>query len=146
MKSGESHGTMTVSLREIGLAVKRLQWRHHREGNARLAEIGLSLPQWDVLRHAAANPEASGHELAVLTFQSDQAFGTMANRMIAKGLLVRVQGHGRAMHYRLTPAGEDARRAGAAILDEVMTGSIGQLSPTEQATLHSLLVKATGRL
>lgn len=134
-----------VSLQDVGLAVKRLQWRHHREANTRLAEIGLSLPQWDVLRHAAANPEAPGHVLAVLTFQSDQSFGTMANRMIAKGLLKRVQGHGRAIHHRLTPAGEEARRAGAAIMDQVLTDSVGKLSRAERATLHKLLVKAAGQ-
>jgi hypothetical protein len=66
---------------EIGLSVKRLQWRHHRAANAALAPLGLSLVQWDALRHLHGNPEASLHDLAGLTFQTDQSFGTLAGRM-----------------------------------------------------------------
>jgi hypothetical protein len=33
------------------------------------------------LHHLHANPDASLHDLAQLTFQSDQAFGTLAGRM-----------------------------------------------------------------
>ena len=71
-----------ITLQEVGLAVKRLQWRHHREANSRLAAIGLSLPQWDVLRHLKANPDASLHRLAGLTFQTDQSFGALAGRAL----------------------------------------------------------------
>jgi len=58
-----------------GLAVKRLQWLHHRTASTRLATIGLSLAQWDVLRHLRENPEASLHTLVEPTFQTDQSVG-----------------------------------------------------------------------
>ena len=48
-------------LEEVGLALKQLQWRHHREPNQRLASVGLSLVQWDVSRHLAKQPDASLH-------------------------------------------------------------------------------------
>jgi hypothetical protein len=32
-------------LQDVGLAVKRLQWRHHREANTRPGAIGLPLHQ-----------------------------------------------------------------------------------------------------
>src|ERR1700761_8507350 len=95
----------TVHLQDVGLAVKRLQWRHHRAASARLGEIGLSLPQWDVLRNLHAHPDASLHKLAGLTFQTDQSMGALAARMIARGLLARAAGPGRAVRHRLTPAG-----------------------------------------
>jgi DNA-binding MarR family transcriptional regulator len=133
---------MTTSLAEVGLAVKRLQWRHHREASTRLAAIGLSLPQWDVLRHLDASPDASLHALAELTFQTDQSMGALASRMIDHGLLERRTGPGRAVRHRVTPAGERARRAGAEIMRGVFAQSLGALSEADLRTLHRLLVAA----
>ncbi|MGI5133026.1 MarR family winged helix-turn-helix transcriptional regulator [Pseudonocardia sp. CA-107938] len=136
---------MSVHLRDIGLAVKRLQNRHHRAANRRLtAELGLSLPQWDALRHLGEHPDASLHDLAELTFQTDQAMGTLASRMIANGLIERVDGPGRAVRHRLTQRGETARTAGAAVLDAVLADSLGALTDDERTTLHNLLIKAGG--
>ena len=132
-----------VSLQDVGLAVKRLQWRHHREANGRLlAEVGLSLPQWDVLRHLHERPGASLHDLAQLTFQTDQSMGTLASRMIERGWLERVTGPGRAVRHAITPAGERARRAGSDIMDEVLAESVGSLSPADRVTLYRLLAAA----
>jgi len=133
---------METSLAAVGLAVKRLQWHHHREASCRLAEIGLSLPQWDVLRHLHERPDASLHDLAVLTFQTDQSMGSLAARMIERGLLERRPGAGRAVRHRLTGAGDQARQAGAAIVSEVLERSLGTLSPDDLRTLHRLLLAA----
>jgi DNA-binding MarR family transcriptional regulator len=131
-----------TSLQDAGLAVKRLQWRHHREANRRLAGVGLSLVQWDVLRHLHAHPAASLHTLAELTFQTDQSMGELAKRMIDRGLLERAPGPGRAVRHRLTETGEQARAAGGEVVNGVLGESLGRLSPDELATLHALLVKA----
>ncbi|WP_306209090.1 MarR family winged helix-turn-helix transcriptional regulator [Actinoplanes sp. RD1] len=135
---------MSSSLQQVGLAVKRLQWRHHREANRRLAPLGLSLVQWDTLRHLHLNPGASLHRLAELTFQTDQSMGELARRMVDRGLLERVEGPGRKVQHRLTATGDEARRAGGEAVDEVLTGSLGQLSADERETLHRLLRKAAG--
>lgn len=131
-----------TTLQEVGLAVKRLQWRHHRESNTRLASIGLSLVQWDVLRHLAATPDASLHRLAELTFQTDQSMGELAKRMINRGLLERVDGTGRPARHRLTTEGERVRAAGADIVDGVLADSLGHLSARDLTTLHALLLQA----
>lgn len=131
-----------LTLQDVGLAVKRLQWRHHRAANTRLLRIGLSLPQWDVLRHLDANPDASLHRLAELTFQTDQSMGAMAGRMIERGLLERVEGPGRAVRHRLTPAGQDLRQKGSDLVNEVLADTLGQLSEAELSILHTLLIKA----
>ncbi|HXT87783.1 MAG TPA: MarR family winged helix-turn-helix transcriptional regulator [Trebonia sp.] len=132
------------SLGQVGLAVKRLQWRHHRTGNERLAELGVSLVQWDVLRHLSQQPDASLHALAELTFQTDQSMGTLAARMIQRGLIERVPGPGRAVHHQLTPRGREVNTAGAAILDGVLDETLGQLTPQERADLYRLLLRAAG--
>ncbi|MET9254628.1 MarR family winged helix-turn-helix transcriptional regulator [Streptomyces sp. NPDC003717] len=134
---------MTPSLQDVGLAVKRLQWRHHRENNRALgAATGLSLVQWDVLRHLHQRPDASLHALAQLTFQTDQSMGELARRMADRGLITRQEGAGRAVRHHLTEEGEAAYRAGAEVVEGVLTATLGRLSPGELATLHELLLKA----
>jgi len=133
---------VSTSLQDVGLALKRLQWRHHRTANDRLAALGVSLVQWDVLRHLAQQPDASLHALAELTFQTDQSMGTLATRMIQRGLIERVPGPGRAVRHRLTARGTEVQRAGAVIIDDVLAETVGTLSGTELADLHRLLLRA----
>jgi DNA-binding MarR family transcriptional regulator len=133
----------TPRLEEVGLALKQLQWRHHREANRRLASVGLSLVQWDVLRHLAKQPDASLHALAELTFQTDQSMGALARRMVERGLIERVHGPGRPARHQLTPAGQHARDAGGRVMADVLASTLGQLSPGQLATLHQLLRQAS---
>ena len=137
-------GCVSPSLQEIGLAVKRLQWRHHREANRRLVEHGLSLVQWDVLRHLHQQPDATLHTLAKLTFQTDQSMGTLAKRMIERGLLKRADGPGRATRHELTGEGERAFEAGSLVVESVLAETIGTLPEAERAVLHELLIRAAG--
>ena len=130
------------SLQDVGLAIKRLQWQHHRTADRRLLTLGLSLPQWDVLRQLALHPDASLHELAQLTFQSDQSMGAMAGRMIERGLLERVDGPGRAVRHRATPEGERLRTEGAGVLDDTFINTIGLLTAAELTELYRLLTAA----
>jgi DNA-binding MarR family transcriptional regulator len=135
---------VSTTLQEIGLAVKRLQWQNHTEATKLLADLGVSLPQWDVLRRLHEVPDASLHDLAQLTFQTDQSMGSLATRMIARGLITRVEGPGRAIRHKPTPEGERLRKAGAEILESVLTSSVGSLSAAERETLLRLLTKAIG--
>jgi DNA-binding MarR family transcriptional regulator len=127
------------ALRDTGLMVKRLQMRHHRGMNAALADLGVSLVQWDALRHLHENPGASLHDLAQLTFQTDQAFGTLAARMEKRGLIERVPGPGRAVRHRITPEGERVREAGTALVEDVLEASLAALSPAQRETFAQLL-------
>ena len=130
---------MTRSIHEIGLAVKRLQARHHRAIDTELAPLDISLVQWDALRHLAQNPDASLHALAQLTFQSDQSFGALAARMIDRGLIERVPGPGRAVRHRLTDKGHALQRTGGDIVGRVLTASFSPLTPAQLTTFDALL-------
>ena len=136
---------MRQDLGEIGLSVKRLQVRHHRTANERLAPLGLSLVQWDALRHLHENPEASLHDLAQLTFQTDQSFGTLAARMIDRGFIERVPGPGRAVRHRLTDKGEDLRQQAGEVVRAVLTESFSALTDAELQTFGDLLARVLGR-
>ena len=81
------------------------------------------------------------HLLAQLTFQSDQAFGTLAGRMIENGLIERVASPGRAAHHRLTEKGYQLRRAGEHIVDRVLADSFSGLTPAQLATFDKLLFR-----
>ncbi|MFD5825908.1 MarR family winged helix-turn-helix transcriptional regulator [Lentzea sp. NPDC060358] len=124
---------------EVALAVKRLQHRHHRALSRALAPLGLSLVQWDVLRHLHRHPDASLHDLAVLTFQTDQSFGTLAARMADRGLIERLPGPGRPVRHRLTEEGERLRVAGQELADGVVDLSFRHLSATQVQQLGELL-------
>jgi DNA-binding MarR family transcriptional regulator len=135
---------MTYRPSEVALAVKRLQYRHHRALSRALAPLGLSLVQWDTLRHLDREPDASLHDLAVLTFQTDQSFGSLATRMADRGLIERVPGPGRAVRHRLTDEGERLRAEGQGIVDGVVTSSFRDLSATQVDQLGELLAAALG--
>lgn len=134
---------MGPSLQDLGLAVKHLQWLHHRETNRRLrTSTGLSLTQWDVLGYLVREPDASLHDLAVRASQTDQSMGELVRRMVERGLLVRVDGPGRAIRHGVTAEGRAAYEAGSDIADGVLVRTVGSLTADEQASLLSMLARA----
>jgi DNA-binding MarR family transcriptional regulator len=113
--------------------------RHHLALNEALAPLGLTIVQWDALRHISEQPDASLHDLAQLTFQSDQSFGTLAARMIERDLIERVAGPGRAVHHRLTDRGATLRAAGADVVVRVLAKSFAPLSTDQLAAFDETL-------
>ena len=135
---------MPSDLQPLGLAIKRVQHRHHRTLDAALIEIGTTLAQWDALRAIARHPESSSHKLAGLTFQTDQSFGALANRMVDRGLIRRVAGEGRAILHYLTAEGEAMLAAGHAVADRMLAASFAPLDKSERKQLQALLAKLLG--
>ncbi|MEN0084674.1 MAG: MarR family winged helix-turn-helix transcriptional regulator [Leifsonia sp.] len=134
---------MTVELEALGLAIKRAQYRNHRTMDAALRPVGISLVQWDALRAIARMPEASGHDLAAATFQSDQAFGTLANRLVERGLIVRTPGRGRRIVHELTDAGRAALEEGHAVAADVLDELFAPLDEAQRAALLETLGRLT---
>jgi len=95
--------------------------------------------QWDALRAVDRMPSASGHDLAVATFQSDQAFGTLANRLVDRGLVTRTAGRGRRIEHTLTDEGRAALAGGQAVAEEVLDGLFLPLEEDDRRTLLRLL-------
>ena len=135
---------MPSDLQPLGLAIKRVQYRHHRTLDAALIEVGTTLAQWDALRAIARHPESSSHKLAGLTFQTDQSFGALANRMVDRGLIRRVAGEGRAILHHLTPEGEAMLAAGHGVADRLLAASFAPLNKAERQQLQALLAKLLG--
>ncbi|WP_242863075.1 MarR family winged helix-turn-helix transcriptional regulator [Curtobacterium luteum] len=99
----------------------------------------MTLVQWDALRAIDRMPDASGHELAQATFQSDQAFGTLASRLVDRGLITRTAGRGRRVEHALTEDGRAALEAGRRTTAVVLAELFSPLSASQQADLEQLL-------
>jgi DNA-binding MarR family transcriptional regulator len=133
---------MTTELEALGLSIKRLQYRHHRSMELQLARVGTTLAQWDALRAIDAEPGASAHSLATVTFQSDQSFGTLAHRLENQGLIERLPGTGRRIEHRLTEQGSRMLAAGYPIAAGVLSASFAALSENQRAMLYQLVNRA----
>lgn len=134
---------MPVDLEELGRSVKAAQHRQHRTLDAALAPLGTTLVQWDALRAIGARSGASGHELAQATFQTDQAFGTLATRLETQGLIERRAGEGRRIDHRLTPAGSAMLLRANQVADRIRTEIFAPLDETDREVLQALLDKLT---
>ena len=132
---------MSVELQALGRAIKQAQYRHHRQLDMRLAAVGTTLAQWDALRAIECQPGASAHDLALFTFQSDQAFGTLANRLLAQHLIERRPGQGRRLEHHLTPAGQALLAAAHPVANEVLGESFAELTEEERGALLGLLLR-----
>ncbi|MDH6455220.1 MULTISPECIES: MarR family winged helix-turn-helix transcriptional regulator [unclassified Streptomyces] len=134
---------MRGELQELGRAVKQAQYRQHRALDSALQAVGTTLAQWDALRAIGNSPGASARELASATFQTEQAFGTLAGRLTAQNLVERRPGHGRRIEHHLTPAGEQVLAAGHKVADEVLDDCFSALPAADRATLLNLLRRLT---
>lgn len=123
----------------LGRAVKQVQWRHHRALDARMRSIGSTIVQWDVLRALERQPDASAHDLAQATFQSDQSLGVMMRNMERKGLVERRPVRGRRLEHRVTEAGAAVLEQGHRFAAEVLDASFGALDAGERQQLLALL-------
>jgi len=130
---------MSKNLEALGRAVKQVQHRQHRTLEAALAPLDTTVVQWDAMRAIARLPGASAHDLAVATFQSDQAFGTLANRLEAAGMITRRPGTGRRIEHALTPTGERKLAEGSAIAERVRKELFAPLGDADRATLQRIL-------
>ncbi|MEU6479435.1 MarR family winged helix-turn-helix transcriptional regulator [Streptomyces sp. NPDC047017] len=132
---------MAVEPQILGRAVKAVQYRQHRALDSRLASVGSTLAQWDALRAISRTPGASARELAAATFQSEQAFGTLAGRLVAQRLVDRRPGHGRRIEHHLTSEGERLLEAGHEVADSVLAECFEALTASEREVLLELLRK-----
>lgn len=134
---------MHGELQELGRAVKQAQYRQHRALDSALQAVGTTLAQWDALRAISRSPGASARELAAATFQTEQAFGTLAGRLTAHDLVERRPGHGRRIEHHLTPTGEQVLAAGHKVADHVLADCFSALPGPDRATLLGLLQRLT---
>ncbi|WP_028045805.1 MarR family winged helix-turn-helix transcriptional regulator [Cellulomonas sp. URHE0023] len=136
---------MTTDLALLGHALKRAQYRNHRTMDAALRDVGVSLVQWDALRAIDRMPDASSHDLAVATFQSDQAFGTLATRLVERELILRSAGRGRRLVHTLTDTGRAALKGGHEVAAGVLEELFAPLDEEQRSDLMQALAALTAQ-
>lgn len=135
---------MQPSLQPLAQSLKRAQWRDHRALDSALHGVGTTLVQWDALRAIDARPGASGHELAEATFMSDQAFATLATRLLTAGLVERRPGGGRRQEHHLTGEGRRVLAEGGRVVDQTLAHLFAPLDADERRRLQALLDSLVG--
>jgi DNA-binding MarR family transcriptional regulator len=131
-----------VALQDLGRAVKQLQYRHHRGMDRKLRQVGTSLAQWDALRAIATRPNSSSHALAEMTFQTDQSFVALANRLLKRGMIERLPGPGRAIRHTLTARGQETLRKGHEVVGPVLESSFAPLTSRQREDFYRLIGRA----
>lgn len=119
MSTWPYNSLMDQDLERLARLLKQAQYRQHRAIDAALVEIGTTIVQWDALRAIASAPGASAHALAAASFQTDQAFGVLAQRLLARRLIERSPGKGRRIEHRLSAEGQRLLSDGNRIVDRV---------------------------
>lgn len=127
---------MDSELERLGRVVKQAQHRQFRAIETALNAIGTTLVQWDALRAIGTQPRASAHELALATFQTDQAFSTLGARLAAQDLIDRRNGAGRRIEHRLTAKGEKLLATANIVADRVRSELY---APVPKSDRHELL-------
>lgn len=130
---------VSTPLQDLARSIKLLQHRHRRLMDIRLAEMGTTLVQWDALRAISGNPNASSHDLAETTFQTDQSFGALAARLTERGLIIRTPGKGRVLCHSLTKDGLAVLDRASEAVNDVLSESFAPLAESERTVLLSLV-------
>ena len=94
------------------------------------------------MRCAPSPPQPSGasaHRLALATFQTDQAFGYLANRLETQCMIERRAGEGRRIEHRLSPRGKEMLAAGNVVAEAVRNALYADLPKADRRTLAALL-------
>ncbi len=122
-----------------GVLLRQVHQRKHQAIDAALAPRGTSMSQYVVLLAIAEHPDASSHEVAVHTAQTDQSVGAMLRRLVDDGLVERTHGNGRIYRHRLSARGRELVERCEGPVRTVLAEEFSALSAEEVAQLRELL-------
>lgn len=91
----------------LGYLLRQAQAAFRQAGDAALADLGLTLPQFALLALAGAYGPVSGAALARLSLQTPQTVDAVLKNLARAGFVARAPDpvHGRVVNATLTPAG-----------------------------------------
>lgn len=110
---------------------------------AKLADQGVTTAEWVVLRALYGGPPTAPSQVAARLGLTRGAITKLADRLIAKTLLVRAASSAdkRAQTLALTPAGTALVPALAALADQNDAECFGLLTPAERKGLEQILAR-----
>jgi DNA-binding MarR family transcriptional regulator len=119
----------------------RLQGRIRLSMAARLRDVGLSIPQCDVLTTLTEHEGVSQQELAKHLYVTKGNISGLIDRLEAANLVERrpIAGDRRSYSICLTEEGRAAAEAGIAIQRRFVADSFGRMTGDDLAALDALL-------
>jgi MarR family transcriptional regulator, organic hydroperoxide resistance regulator len=125
----------------------RLESRMQAAITERLREIGLSVPQCDVLTTLTEAEGVSQQELAKRLYVTKGNISGLLDRLEAAGLVERrsTEADRRQYEIYLTPAGRAAAEKAIALQHAYIRGTLGELPYDDLMTLEELLIAIRDR-
>lgn len=121
----------------------RVEARIRTSVAARLKDVGLSIPQCDVLTTLTEHEGVSQQELAAHLYVTKGNISGLIDRLEAAGFVQRrlIAGDRRSYSICLTPEGRKAADAGIAIQKRFVADTFGRMPPEDLATFEAILVR-----
>ena len=120
----------------------RLHQRMLGQMTARIRELGLSIPQFDLLSTLTEREGISQSELAERLYVTKGNVSGLVDRLVQAGLVERraIAGDRRSYAMHLTPEGRRLAEAGIAAQRDFVAGTLGKLKPDDLAELDRLVL------
>ena len=141
MADGDAGSSVRIWFRYI-----RLETRMHVAVAERLREIGLSVPQCDVLTTLTEAEGVSQQTLASRLYVTKGNISGLLDRLEKAGLVERrsLRGDKRQYAIHLTPAGRRAAEQAIAIQHAIIAQTFGKLAQERLVAFEDLLVETRG--
>jgi DNA-binding MarR family transcriptional regulator len=131
-----------VDAMRVWLRFVRLQQRLSHLMAARLREIGLSIPQFDVLSTLTQEEGVTQQALAERLYVTKGNVSGLIDRLVEAGLVERhpLPGDRRSHALHLTPRGHELASQGIALQRAFVARTLGALPPGDIAALDKALL------
>lgn len=139
MASLYQHVDVSTAPEELHRLVRAVHHICQKGIDERLGRHGISVVQWHALQAISDNPGLALRRLARLTAYSDQAFGALVARLLARGYVARRRGNGRAATHEVTVLGKVMLSGANEIAHGVLTILFLPLSEGDRQSLQLLL-------
>jgi DNA-binding MarR family transcriptional regulator len=125
----------------IGYLLRQAQGAFRLAGDAALADLGLTLPQFGLLTLIGAYGPVSGAALARLLVQTPQSADEAVKTLVRQGLVARAPdpAHGRALLAALTPEGRRRLAAAKRRINALERRLVAGLAPAEERLVRRWL-------
>src|SRR5271156_3509476 len=144
--AGDDRGMMNPKAENLAVRVwfrfLRLESRLQTAVSERLREIGLSVPQCDVLTTLTEAEGVSQQDLAKRLYVTKGNISGLLDRLEGAGLVERRSTAADRRQYEiyLTPAGREAAERGICIQHELIGATLGRLPAEDLAAFENLLI------
>lgn len=131
-----------ADLLRVWLRFVRLQQRLSSDMSVRLRELGLSIPQFDLLSTLSNHEGATQQHLAERLYVTKGNVSGLVDRLVVAGLVERraIPGDRRSYALHLTPTGWQQARNGLAAQNAYVTQTLGLLSQDEVTQLERIVL------